>query len=76
MTRDHVIPKAAGGRIKDDNAVCACTDCNQKKAGRTPVEAGMPLLKPLKRLTPFYISARMQKIYEDYLNGDPSRIRT
>ena len=68
MTRDHVYPKVYGGRAKDDNVVCACYECNQKKAGRTPDEAGMPLLKPLKKLEMFFVSDRMRKIYESYFN--------
>lgn len=44
-TIDHVIPKRAGGLHCWDNVVTACIPCNRKKAGRTPKEAGMPLLR-------------------------------
>lgn len=43
-TMDHVIPKAQGGTGCWENAVAACFDCNQRKADRTPEQAGMPLL--------------------------------
>jgi 5-methylcytosine-specific restriction endonuclease McrA len=52
LTFDHVVPKC---RRTDDshkswtNIVTACIPCNRKKAGRTPQEAGMRLLKePVK----------------------------
>lgn len=38
LTRDHVIPKSAGGLIPD-NTVLACCECNQKKADRLPTSA-------------------------------------
>lgn len=43
-TVDHVIPVSRGGRSTAANLVSACHDCNQRKADRTPEEAGMPLL--------------------------------
>lgn len=43
-TMDHVFPKSRGGPASWLNAVNACRDCNEKKADRTPEEAGMPLL--------------------------------
>lgn len=44
LTRDHVIPKAKGGKDTWTNAVAACKRCNNHKADRTPEQAGMPLL--------------------------------
>jgi 5-methylcytosine-specific restriction endonuclease McrA len=44
FTYDHVIPKSQGGKTTWENVVVACTPCNQLKSGRTPKEAGMPLL--------------------------------
>lgn len=44
LTRDHVIPKVQGGKDIWENVVTACFHCNQKKGGRTPEEANMPLL--------------------------------
>ena len=44
LTRDHVIPVSRGGRDVWENVVCACFMCNSRKGGRTPQQAGMPLL--------------------------------
>lgn len=41
---DHVVPRSQGGKTEWTNIVCACTPCNQRKAGRTPQQAGMRLL--------------------------------
>lgn len=43
ITFDHVVPKCRGGRTGWDNVVMACRQCNQRKADRTPEEAGMRL---------------------------------
>jgi len=43
-TKDHVLPESRGGPTTWTNLVAACVDCNQRKANRTPQEAGMPLL--------------------------------
>jgi len=45
LTLDHVIPRYRGGEHTWDNVVSACKQCNQQKAGRTPYEAGMKLLR-------------------------------
>ncbi|GIX34353.1 MAG: hypothetical protein KatS3mg126_0132 [Lysobacteraceae bacterium] len=44
LTRDHVVPLSRGGRDAWQNVVSACIACNLRKGGRTPAEAGMPLL--------------------------------
>lgn len=44
LSLDHVIPKAMGGKGGWDNIVCACVECNRKKACRTPEQAGMHLI--------------------------------
>jgi 5-methylcytosine-specific restriction endonuclease McrA len=44
LTRDHVVPISKGGRDVWENVVCACFHCNSRKGGRTPQQAGMPLL--------------------------------
>lgn len=42
---DHVVPTSRGGAARSWlNTVAACLPCNQRKADRTPVEAGMHLL--------------------------------
>lgn len=45
LTLDHVVPASRNGEKSWTNVVCACRDCNQRKADRTPAQAGMPLLK-------------------------------
>lgn len=48
LTLDHVIPAVQGGAKNWENIVTACIQCNQRKGGRTPQEAGMALVaKPL-----------------------------
>ncbi len=44
LTRDHVVPISKGGKDVWENVVCACFNCNSRKGGRTPQQAGMPLL--------------------------------
>lgn len=44
LSRDHVTPLSRGGRDEWTNSVTACKRCNNRKAGRTPEEAGMTLL--------------------------------
>lgn len=45
LSIDHVVPLAQNGRTCWENVVCACTDCNREKGGRTPKEAGMELIR-------------------------------
>ena len=45
LTLDHVIPRRQHGANTWENVVAACPRCNLRKAGRTPVEAGMKLVK-------------------------------
>ncbi len=45
LTLDHVIPRHQGGRHTWENLVSACAACNRRKAGRTPEQARMLLLK-------------------------------
>lgn len=42
-TYDHVVPRRVGGTAGWENIVLACRPCNQRKGGRTPEQAGMPL---------------------------------
>lgn len=43
ITYDHVVPRALGGTTTWENIVTACVECNQKKGGRTPAQAGLRL---------------------------------
>lgn len=52
LTYDHVIPRAHGGKTTWDNIVTCCVDCNSRKGGRTPTQAGMKLLStPVRPVT-------------------------
>ena len=49
LSLDHIVPRSMGGQASWDNIVCACVNCNAKKGGRTPKQAGMQLIaKPAK----------------------------
>lgn len=45
ITIDHVLPRAQGGVTSFTNCVVSCQACNNKKADRTPEQAGMVLLR-------------------------------
>ena len=45
LSLDHVMPRSRGGPTTWENIVCCCVDCNVRKGGRTPKEAGMKLMK-------------------------------
>ena len=45
LTLDHVVPASKNGRKDWTNVVAACRQCNHRKANRTPLAAGMPLIK-------------------------------
>ncbi len=73
LNLDHVIPRALGGRSTWDNVVCSCLDCNRRKGGRTPRQAGMKLArKPAKpRWTPLsnlVASSVRYKEWKPFLN--------
>jgi 5-methylcytosine-specific restriction endonuclease McrA len=44
LSRDHVVPVSRGGKDAWTNTVTACRSCNTRKGGRSPEQAGMPLL--------------------------------
>ncbi len=62
LTIDHVIPRAQGGESTWDNCVLACTECNHRKADRTPRQAGMRLRnEPTRpRWRPLYTTGGMR----------------
>ena len=57
LTLDHVRPRRQGGQQTWENIVSACILCNHNKAGRTPGEAGMTLLRLPKAPypSPYYV---------------------
>jgi len=52
LTLDHVVPRRQNGSHSWNNVVAACTRCNLRKAGRTPAEANMRLVKEPKAPDP------------------------
>lgn len=68
LSLDHVIPRCQGGRTTWENVVVACVKCNLKKAGRTPQEAGMRLLKvPAKPKSNLFVTTIKVKSWEAFL---------
>ena len=57
LTLDHVIPRHRGGDHDWENLVAACKQCNHRKAGRSPQEARMRLIRqPYRpRITSFHL---------------------
>ena len=45
LTIDHIIPRYRGGQHTWENVVSACATCNRRKAGGTPKEANMKLIR-------------------------------
>jgi 5-methylcytosine-specific restriction endonuclease McrA len=45
LTLDHVVPRHRGGLHVWENLASACKACNHRKAGRTPKEARMRLVR-------------------------------
>jgi len=60
LTLDHVVPRFRDGSHSWVNVVAACIPCNHRKAGRTPKEAGMALLREPRapRPNPYYLFRR------------------
>jgi 5-methylcytosine-specific restriction endonuclease McrA len=65
FTVDHIIPKSKGGKDTWGNLACACWRCNNRKANRSPHEAGMKMLWEPKRPRVNYIIAK-GKIPEEW----------
>jgi len=60
LSLDHIKPRSQGGQSSWTNLVCACTDCNSRKGGRTPVQAHMKLVrKPVRPRRNPIISLRL-----------------
>jgi 5-methylcytosine-specific restriction endonuclease McrA len=51
LNLDHVVPRSQGGLTHWDNVVCCCLECNLRKGGRTPEQAGLQLLQAPTRPT-------------------------
>ena len=68
LNLDHVNPRSRGGVSTWDNVVTSCIACNRKKAGRTPAEAGMKLIKkPVRpKWTPLYRFPMINTPYKEW----------
>ena len=49
LTFDHVLPVSQGGKKIWENIVTSCIDCNRRKGGRTPTQAGMRVIRQPSR---------------------------
>ena len=74
LNYDHVIPRLQGGKTVWENIVTACYPCNDRKAGRTPEQAGMRLrTRPIRPKTlpmsaPVWPIDRVPALWAPYLN--------
>ena len=57
LTLDHVVPRHKRGKHIWENVVSACSQCNSRKAGRTPKEAGLRLIRQpfAPRISGYYV---------------------
>lgn len=60
---DHVIPKSRGGKTDWSNCVLAHKDINAMKADRTPSEAGLRLIRPIKTPRPMPTTCYIRNRY-------------
>lgn len=73
LTIDHIVPRHRGGAHIWQNVTSACPKCNHRKAGRTPDEANMKLIrKPFEpaNYTAFYLPHRYTRglpVWQKYL---------
>lgn len=69
LNLDHVVPRSQGGRTCWENVVCSCIECNLRKGGRTPAQAGIKLLRePVRpRWTPLFRGAPMKGAHRAWL---------
>lgn len=68
LSRDHVTPLSRGGRDHWNNVVTACKRCNNRKAGRTPEDAGLELLAvPFTPTRAEYVYLQGKRILADQM---------
>jgi 5-methylcytosine-specific restriction endonuclease McrA len=68
LNLDHVVPRTAGGRTSWENVVCSCLECNRRKGGNTPDQAGMALVRTPRRpeWTPFVARELGRRGYREW----------
>ena len=69
LTFDHVVPRSHGGRTTWENIVAACPPCNLRKGGRTPAQAGMPMLHAPHRPNAWQLQDAGRRFPPDYLHN-------
>ncbi len=69
LNLDHVVPRSQGGRTSWENVVCSCIECNLRKGGRTPAQAGLKLLRePFRpKWTPLFRGTPMKGAHRAWL---------
>ncbi|MCL5965740.1 MAG: HNH endonuclease [Deltaproteobacteria bacterium] len=69
LNLDHVVPRSRGGRTSWENIVCSCLECNKRKGGKLPAEAGMRLVsQPARpRWSPGYAFSLRAPIHREWL---------
>jgi 5-methylcytosine-specific restriction endonuclease McrA len=73
LSLDHVLPRSQGGGTSWDNIVTACLKCNERKGGRTPKQARMPLKIPPKKpknnpLLTHQVQAKRYECWKSFLH--------
>lgn len=66
LTLDHVVPASKFGRKEWTNVVTACRTCNHRKANRTPLGAGMPLLNEPR--IPSSLPSRHTALFAEFIS--------
>lgn len=77
LTLDHVMPRRRSGKHTWENVVSACAPCNHRKAGRTPAEANMRLLRPptAPRDSDFFIPFHYLNSHEEWTKYVPKALQ-
>jgi len=71
LTIDHVVPKSKGGKSSFENCIACCKNCNNKKGGRTCIEAKMfPHTKLTQPTISEFLRIRMLKLGVDSMIRD------
>jgi len=68
LTLDHVIPRHKRGKHIWENVVSACSQCNSRKAGRTPKEVGLRLIRQpfTPHISGYYIPYEYLRKYAEW----------
>ncbi len=66
LTLDHVLPRSRAGRDSWENLVTCCGACNNRKAARTPDEAGMTLIRAPRAVSVHTTRSLMRARGEDF----------